>query len=170
MILSNARTFLMPQNGNAPEFAVMPQGGLTAMPTANQGTAAAHGNAEAPARRARTAPRPAARGQAGEPPRPPRPRRQRDSAAAWLGAELRRARIERGISQRKLTQLIGLSAHSNLGEYERGSRIPPADIVVACERLLALPAGQLQRLQQLALRERARGARSLPARAAGIGA
>lgn len=87
----------------------------------------------------------------------PRPRRPRQSAAAWLGAEMRRARLEQGISQRRLTRLIGLSAHSNLGEYERGSRIPPGDIVVACERLLCLPPGHLQRLRQLALRERARG-------------
>jgi hypothetical protein len=77
-------------------------------------------------------------------------------AARWLGAELRRLRLESGISQRRLTQLIGLSAHSNLGEYERGSRIPPGDIVLACERLLPVPSGYLQQLHQLALRERAR--------------
>jgi len=78
-------------------------------------------------------------------------------AARWLGAELRRLRLELGISQRKLTRLIGLSAHSNLGDYERGRRIPPCDIVIACERLLAVPPGYLQRLRRLALRERARG-------------
>ncbi|MGE5137381.1 MAG: helix-turn-helix domain-containing protein [Gemmatimonadota bacterium] len=82
--------------------------------------------------------------------------RQRQGAAVWLGAELRRLRREAGISQRKLTQLIGLSAHSNLGEYERGDRIPPGDIVRACERLLTVPPGYLQRLHQQALRERAR--------------
>src|SRR6266566_604184 len=60
-------------------------------------------------------------------------------ATRWLGAELRRLRLELGISQRRLTQLIGLSAHSNLGDYERGRRIPPCDIVIACERLLAVP-------------------------------
>jgi transcriptional regulator with XRE-family HTH domain len=77
-------------------------------------------------------------------------------ASERLGAELRRLRLELGISQRKLTKLIGLSAHSNLGEYERGSRIPPGDIVLACERLLSVPPGHLQRLRKLALRERAR--------------
>ena len=81
---------------------------------------------------------------------------QRQGAAVWLGAELRRLRREAGLSQRKLTQLIGLSAHSNLGEYERGDRIPPGDIVRACERLLTVPPGYLQRLHQQALRERAR--------------
>src|SRR3954453_16702687 len=78
------------------------------------------------------------------------------SAAAVLGAELRRLRLESGLSQRRLTRLIGLSAHSNLGDYERGRRIPPGDIVVACERLLATEAGYLQRLRARALRERAR--------------
>jgi DNA-binding XRE family transcriptional regulator len=83
--------------------------------------------------------------------------------AVTLGAELRRLRLERGLSQRKLTQMIGLSAHSNLGEYERGTRVPPRDIVVACERQLAVPPGYLQRLQELALRERARARRRPPA-------
>ncbi len=78
------------------------------------------------------------------------------AASQWLGAELRRLRLEVGISQRKLTRLIGLSAHSNLGEYERGRRIPPPDIILACERLLPVEPGYLQRLHKLALRERAR--------------
>jgi transcriptional regulator with XRE-family HTH domain len=74
----------------------------------------------------------------------------------WLGLELRRLRLELGMSQRKLTQLLGLSAHSNLSDYERGRRIPPADIVNACERLLAAPPGYLEELRRLALRERTR--------------
>lgn len=89
--------------------------------------------------------------------------RERSGAVHWLGAELRRLRLELGISQRKLTKLLGLSAHSNLGEYERGSRIPPCDIIVACERLLAVQPGYLQRLRKLALRERARAGSVLPA-------
>lgn len=86
-------------------------------------------------------------------------------AAARLGGELRRLRLERGISLRQLTRLIGLSAHSNLGEYERGSRIPPSDIVAACERLLAVPPGSLQGLRETAARERvlARRRRAHPA-------
>ena len=96
--------------------------------------------------------------------------RPRHDAAVWLGAELRRLRLEVGISQRKLTQLIGLSAHSNLGEYERGDRIPPRDIVRACERLLAVPPGSLQRLHQQALRERARSGGWTGGTASGDGA
>jgi len=85
--------------------------------------------------------------------------RPRGEAAARLGAELRRLRLDRGLSQRRLTRLIGLSAHSNLGEYERGNRVPPLDIVTACERLLAVPPGHLQQLQEEARRERARARR-----------
>jgi len=77
-------------------------------------------------------------------------------AVRWLGTELRRLRLELGISQRELTQRIGLSAHSNLGEYERGSRIPPCDIILACERLFPVQPGYLQHLRRQALRERAR--------------
>ena len=77
-------------------------------------------------------------------------------AVRWLGTELRRLRLELGISQRELTHRIGLSAHSNLGEYERGSRIPPCDIILACERLFPVQPGYLQHLRVQALRERAR--------------
>ena len=80
----------------------------------------------------------------------------RGAAARMLGAELRRLRLELGLSQRTLTKIIGLSAHSNLGEYERGSRIPPMDIVIACERALATEPGYLQELRRSALRERAK--------------
>lgn len=79
-----------------------------------------------------------------------------NAAARRLGTELRRLRLELGISQRRLTQLVGLSAHSNMGDYERGRRIPPGDSVVACERTLAVDPGYLQRLRRLALQERAR--------------
>lgn len=95
--------------------------------------------------------------EAGSPPRgaagPPRPVR---GATFWLGSELRRLRLELGLSQRELTRMIGLSAHSNLGEYERGSRIPPRDIILACEQLFPVEAGYLQGLRRQALRERAR--------------
>lgn len=79
-----------------------------------------------------------------------------DSAAYRLGTELRLRRLELGISQRKLARLIGLSAHSNLGDYERGQRIPPGDIVDACEQLLSVEPDHLQRLRREALCERAR--------------
>ena len=78
------------------------------------------------------------------------------SAAYRLGTALRLRRLELGISQRQLARLIGLSAHSNLGDYERGRRIPPGDIVVACEELLRVEPDYLQRLRREALYERAR--------------
>ncbi|HZP54952.1 helix-turn-helix transcriptional regulator [Actinocrinis sp.] len=78
------------------------------------------------------------------------------SAAYRLGTALRLRRLELGISQRQLARLIGLSAHSNLGDYERGQRIPPGDIVVACEQLLSVEANYLQKLRREALCERAR--------------
>lgn len=77
------------------------------------------------------------------------------SAARRLGTALRRRRLELGISQRRLARLIGLSAHSNLGDYERGRRIPPGDIVVAYERLLAVEPGYFQSLRRAAMSERA---------------
>lgn len=78
------------------------------------------------------------------------------TAIALLGAALRRRRLERGLSQRQLARLLGLSAHSNLGDYERGRRIPPGDIVVACEQLLSVEPGSFQELRRAALSERAR--------------
>lgn len=88
-------------------------------------------------------------------PAAPGDRRPVHGAIRWLGTELRRLRLELGISQRELTHMIGLSAHSNLGEYERGSRIPPCDIILACERLFTVQPGYLQALRKEALRERA---------------
>lgn len=78
------------------------------------------------------------------------------SAAYRLGTALRLRRLELGISQRQLARLIGLSAHSNLGDYERGQRIPPGDIVDACEQLLSVEPDYLQNLRREALCERAR--------------
>ncbi|WP_162907341.1 helix-turn-helix transcriptional regulator [Allorhizocola rhizosphaerae] len=53
-----------------------------------------------------------------------------------MGRELRRLRVSRGMSQRALTKQLGLSAHSNIADYESGRRIPPRDIVLECERVL----------------------------------
>lgn len=79
----------------------------------------------------------------------------RDGAAVRLGIALRLRRLELGLSQRQVVRLLGLSAHSNLGDYERGERIPPGDIVDACEQLLAAEPGSLQSLRREALYERA---------------
>lgn len=78
------------------------------------------------------------------------------AAAVRLGIALRLRRLELGLSQRQVVRLLGLSAHSNLGDYERGERIPPGDIVDACEQLLAAEPGSLQSLRREALHERAR--------------
>jgi transcriptional regulator with XRE-family HTH domain len=87
---------------------------------------------------------------------------QGSPAAYRLGTALRRRRLELGISQRELARLIGLSAHSNLGDYERGRRIPPGDIVVACEQQLSVAPDYLQALRREALSERARRLCCLP--------
>jgi len=87
---------------------------------------------------------------------------QESPAACRLGRALRRRRLELGISQRQLARLIGLSAHSNLGDYERGQRIPPGDIIVACEQLLSVEPDYLQSLRREALSERARRLCSYP--------
>lgn len=80
----------------------------------------------------------------------------RAAATVRLGIALRLRRLELGLSQRQVVRLLGLSAHSNLGDYERGERIPPGDIIDACEQLLAAEPGSLQSLRREALCERAR--------------
>jgi transcriptional regulator with XRE-family HTH domain len=71
-----------------------------------------------------------------------------------FGAHLRVLRRSKGLSMRALTDLIGLSAHSNLADYECGRRLPPRDVVEACERALGVPDRELVRLWEAALRER----------------
>jgi transcriptional regulator with XRE-family HTH domain len=73
-----------------------------------------------------------------------------------FGARLRMLRRSRGISMRALTGLIGLSAHSNLADYECGRRLPPRDVVEACERALSIADRELIRLWEAALRERSK--------------
>src|SRR5260370_821714 len=90
---------------------------------------------------------------------------QRSSAAYRLGTALRRRRLELGMSQRQLARLIGLSAHSNLGDYERGQRIPPGDNVVACEQLLSGEPAHPHAPRREALCERARRLCAHPDRA-----
>jgi transcriptional regulator with XRE-family HTH domain len=68
--------------------------------------------------------------------RPNAPNSNRTPTEQALGRELRRLRRSRGLSQRALTKQLGLSAHSNIADYESGRRIPPRDIVLECERVL----------------------------------
>lgn len=83
-----------------------------------------------------------------------------EPCAQQLGAILRSSRLEQGLSLRALAKRVGLSAHSGVAEYERGTRIPPADLIDAYERALALPTGYLMNLRQQILRERAKSAQS----------
>lgn len=85
---------------------------------------------------------------------------------AAFGARLRMLRRSRGVSMRALTAMVGLSAHSNLADYECGRRLPPRDVVEACERALAISDGQLSRLREAALLQRSADAEQ-PAAVAG---
>jgi transcriptional regulator with XRE-family HTH domain len=71
-----------------------------------------------------------------------------------FGAHLRMLRRSQGLSMRALTDLIGLSAHSNLADYECGRRLPPRDVVDACERALNVVDRQLVKRWEAALHER----------------
>jgi tetratricopeptide (TPR) repeat protein len=71
---------------------------------------------------------------------------------ARLGAALRRARENRGISLRALARKLYRS-HSNLVEYERGHRLAPPDVVQAYEAELGLAPRTLAVLYERAQRE-----------------
>ncbi len=77
-------------------------------------------------------------------------------ARVLLGLEIRHARMARGLSQRELAHRIGLSAHSNIVDYELGRRLPPTDIVTAVEKALRVSDHRLRRLHAQAMDERAR--------------
>ena len=88
------------------------------------------------------------------------------TARRHLGIELRTLRMRLGLSQRRVVRLLGLRAHSNLVDYELGRRLPPNDIVVACEKIFEVRPGHLvqlrrQVLQEEALQMRERALRSL---------
>lgn len=72
-----------------------------------------------------------------------------------IGIELRRLRRCRGLSQRQMAQLLGLSAHSAVADYENGKRLPANDIIIGYERVCGLPDGRLQRLRAQALTDAA---------------
>jgi transcriptional regulator with XRE-family HTH domain len=80
---------------------------------------------------------------------------ENQSGRVMLGRRIRELRLAQGLSQRALTHLIGLSAHSNLADYETGRRLPPQDIVSSCERVLGLQDGELLGLRRAALVESA---------------
>lgn len=76
------------------------------------------------------------------------------TATELLGRELRRLRLHRELSLRKLTRLVGMTAHSGLVDYERGIRIPPHDLFNALLSVLHPGNGQLVSLYRAALAER----------------
>jgi transcriptional regulator with XRE-family HTH domain len=69
---------------------------------------------------------------------------------ARLGAALRQAREEEGISLRALAKRLNYSAHSNLVEYERGHRLAPLEVVRGYEVALGLAPGTLVDLHEQA--------------------
>jgi hypothetical protein len=77
-------------------------------------------------------------------------------ARLLLGIELQELRKRLGLSQRAVVRLLGLRAHSNLVDYESGRRIPPNDIIKACEKILHVSPGHLERLRAQVLTEEAR--------------
>lgn len=78
----------------------------------------------------------------------------RPEAARLLGAELRSARVARGLSLRTLARNLGLGGHGNLVDYEYGRRIPPEDLLMAWERVLGVRDNHLRDLRAKALAER----------------
>jgi transcriptional regulator with XRE-family HTH domain len=71
---------------------------------------------------------------------------------ARLGAALRAARVERGVSLRALARRLYRS-HSCLVEYERGHRLAPLDVVQAYEKELNVGRGTLATLHHRARQE-----------------
>src|SRR2546423_5744539 len=70
--------------------------------------------------------------------------------------------IARGLSLRAMARRLGMTAHAGLSQYERGRRLPPADIVAQYERVLGVTDGELLALHSRVLAERAsRKARAL---------
>ena len=67
-----------------------------------------------------------------------------DSAtfARRLGANLRELRAHRGLTQRQLADLAGLSPGA-IGALERGGRVPRADTAFRLAGALGLPVGDL---------------------------
>lgn len=76
------------------------------------------------------------------------------SAAAALGAELRRLRIDRGLTLEQLGRLVGYSGQ-HLGAVERGTAVPSEVVVAACDAAV-LANGRLASIFPAVIREQAR--------------
>jgi len=59
-----------------------------------------------------------------------------------LGAQLRRLRLERGLSQEALAELAELN-YKHIGKIELGKTDPGADVLVSLARALRVPVGEL---------------------------
>lgn len=66
------------------------------------------------------------------PGRPPKTTDPGSSAIAALGAQLRRLRIDRGLTLAQLARLVGYSGQ-HLGAVERGQAVPSEVVVSACD-------------------------------------
>ena len=88
--------------------------------------------------------------------RPGRPPKITDpaSSVAALGAELRRLRLDRGLTLGELGRLVGYS-WQHLGAVERGSAVPSELVVSACDTAV-LANGRLVSMLPAAIREQAR--------------
>ncbi|PZS23737.1 MAG: hypothetical protein DLM61_23605 [Pseudonocardiales bacterium] len=88
------------------------------------------------------------------PGRPPKITDPASSAVAALGAELRRLRIDRGLTLGQLGRLVGYS-WQHLGAVERGTAVPSEVVVTACDAAV-LANGRLVSMLPTAIREQAR--------------
>jgi transcriptional regulator with XRE-family HTH domain len=70
------------------------------------------------------------------------------------GAALREAREARGVSLRELAKQLGYHSHTTLSGYERGSLLPPDQVIAGYERVLRLDSGALMKIVEAARIER----------------
>jgi hypothetical protein len=90
------------------------------------------------------------------PGRPPKITDPASSAAAALGAELRRLRVDRGLTLGQLGRLVKYS-WQHLGAVERGTAVPSEIVVSACDAAV-LANGRLVSMLPAVIRARALGA------------
>ncbi|HSV65230.1 MAG TPA: helix-turn-helix domain-containing protein [Mycobacteriales bacterium] len=88
------------------------------------------------------------------PGRPPKLTDPTGSAVAALGAELRRLRVDRGLTLAQLGRLVGYS-WQHLGAVERGTAVPSETVVLACDAAV-LANGRLVAMLSAVIREQAR--------------
>src|SRR6476659_4691916 len=68
--------------------------------------------------------------------------RPRPAVLRPLGAQLRRLRLERKLSQERLAELAGLN-YKYIGRIELAKADPGADVLVRLARALSVPVGEL---------------------------